>query len=185
MSNADDIVTKSAFASIAGVSCGRVSQWIAAGQITGAALVGKGHRARIKVVVALEQLKRNLDPSQHLANGRAQLGTGSGDIVDDIKAARLHQLVLINARLEAEAAVRAGSYVKVADVQQEIGRNNLRWLSVFEAALIDFATSTIAEKPTTTRDALQLLRTRWRKIREREAKVRGAEAATLPVLDEV
>jgi hypothetical protein len=58
----DEIVTKKQFAALAGVGQARVSQWIAAGQISGAAMVGVGHRARIRVAAAMEQLKRNLDP---------------------------------------------------------------------------------------------------------------------------
>ena len=69
----DEIVTKKKFAELTGVLQPRVSQWIKSGQISGDALVGEGHPARIRVAVAMEQLNRNLDPPQHLgANGRAQ-----------------------------------------------------------------------------------------------------------------
>ena len=59
----DQIVSKSAFADIVGVSRVRVSQYLAEGKIHGDALVGTGHKARIRVAVAMEQLKRNLDPA--------------------------------------------------------------------------------------------------------------------------
>jgi hypothetical protein len=78
---ADDLVTKSAFASIAGVTAGRVSQWIADGKITGDALVGHGYRARIKVTAALAQLRRTLDPTRAQVNGNG----AAGDITDDIR----------------------------------------------------------------------------------------------------
>jgi hypothetical protein len=67
------VVTKTQFAARAGVTAGRVSQWLTAGQISGDAIVGNGHRARVHVARAVEQLKRNLDVVQHLgANGRAR-----------------------------------------------------------------------------------------------------------------
>ena len=53
----EEIVTKSAFAAIAG---SRVSQLIADGRISGDELVGRGHHAKVNVDVALRQLKQNL-----------------------------------------------------------------------------------------------------------------------------
>ena len=64
-----DIVTKSAFASLIGVSAGRVSQFLSEKKIFGDALVGEGRCARIRVSVACQQLKRNLDISQRFGNG--------------------------------------------------------------------------------------------------------------------
>jgi acyl-CoA reductase-like NAD-dependent aldehyde dehydrogenase len=92
---AEDIVTKGRFAAIAGISQARVSQYLSDGQISGEAVVGSSHRARIRVAVAMEQLRRNLDVSQHLgANGRARVGSGDDDdtVADAIKRARLEQL---------------------------------------------------------------------------------------------
>jgi hypothetical protein len=69
-----DVVTKSAFAAIVGVSAARVSEWLAEKKISGDALVGTGCRARINVAIAREQLRKNLDPRQHLGmNGKARL----------------------------------------------------------------------------------------------------------------
>ena len=55
----DDVGTKTQFAALAGATPGRVSQWLADGKISPEALVGRGHRARIRVTVALGQLRRN------------------------------------------------------------------------------------------------------------------------------
>ena len=69
-----DIVSKGAFAKLVGVSCARVSQWIKQKQISGDALVGTGHRAKIRVPVALAQLRKNLDIDRHLGmKGKAKL----------------------------------------------------------------------------------------------------------------
>ncbi len=51
-----EIVTKSEFAALLGVSAARVSQFISEKKISGAAIVGRGVRARIRVSVAREQL---------------------------------------------------------------------------------------------------------------------------------
>ncbi|GJD78002.1 hypothetical protein [Methylobacterium gregans] len=71
MSNPDAIVSKSEFAKLCGVVPGRVTQWINEGKISGAALVGEGRSARIRVEVALRQLKLRRDVGQALANGSA------------------------------------------------------------------------------------------------------------------
>jgi DNA-binding transcriptional regulator YdaS (Cro superfamily) len=181
----EDVVSKSKFARIVGVSAPRVSQWLASGQINGDALVGRGHRARIRVAVAKEQLKRNLDPVQHLgANGRAQLdGNGAAaasTVEDSIKAERLRQLALSNAKAAAEAALRSGRYVRADDARQQLGRVAARLMAVFEASFTEFANSLAASPPATSRDALRTLRATWRTIRVRQAKVAGEEAIALP-----
>jgi hypothetical protein len=93
------ILTKAGFAAQLGVSRSRISQWISAKQIYGDALVGEGRTARIRVVTACAQLKKTLDISQRLANGRAKLNdpgtaadaTSTSDVTieDQIKAERL------------------------------------------------------------------------------------------------
>lgn len=69
---ADLVVTKGKFADMIGVTPGRVSQYIAAGQIGPEALEGEGRNAKIRVAVAVQQLKLRRDVSQSLGNG---LGT--------------------------------------------------------------------------------------------------------------
>jgi hypothetical protein len=54
------LVRKSEFARLCNVSNGRVSQWITAGYISGAAIVGEGRTAMIDVDVAMAQLKERL-----------------------------------------------------------------------------------------------------------------------------
>ena len=53
----DHVVSKSSFAELIGVSPARLSQYLAEGRISGEAIVGAGHRARIRVNVAQAQLK--------------------------------------------------------------------------------------------------------------------------------
>jgi hypothetical protein len=183
----DDVMTKKAFALSAGISPSRVSQWIRSGQLSGDAIVGHGHRARIRVPVAMEQLKRNLDPVQHLgAAGRAQLDANAAavppTVEEDIKQARLQQLALSNAKARAEAAAQSGRYALAADARQEMGRIAGRLMATFESAFTEFANAIMATPPATSREALRTLRTTWRSIREQRARAIGSEAAALPPL---
>jgi hypothetical protein len=190
-----DIVTKSAFASLTRVAPSRVSQWIAGGKIYGDALVGQGHRARIRMSVALEQLKRSLDVSQRIsANAKAQLelpaeGNKSAGfppaeqtIDDKLKRERLEQLELANERAREERAARAGIYLNAEDARRQMGRAAGSLLTAFDGALGEFATAIAAQSNLTSRDALHLLRTTWRSIRERTSDQELRMAATLPAL---
>jgi hypothetical protein len=68
----DGTVTKAEFATHLGVSAGRISQMIKAGQISPASLKGEGRSARVIVDKASADLRRSLDPAQsHGLNGMA------------------------------------------------------------------------------------------------------------------
>lgn len=60
-------VSKGAFATMLGVSAGRISQYIAAKQIHGPAIEGEGRAAVIVVETAMQQLGKSLDMVQRLA----------------------------------------------------------------------------------------------------------------------
>jgi hypothetical protein len=64
-----DVISKSEFARRRNVKPPRVTQWIAAKQIFGDAIVGEGRNARIRDSIACQQLNRTLDMSQRLGNG--------------------------------------------------------------------------------------------------------------------
>lgn len=64
MTNAPQSMTKGEFAVFVKRSPGRVSQWIAAGQISAGAMDGQGRTAKIIVSRALADLAANLDPGQ-------------------------------------------------------------------------------------------------------------------------
>ena len=211
-----DILTKKAFAEMTGVSAACVSQWISRKKIGSDALVGCGCRAQIRVEVAREQLKRNLDIDQRTSLGmgaKARLNSrkpgarapkpvseaviapimpeaaseafsppDEGDestIEGRIKAARLRQLALFDAKAEEEAAARSGRYVRAEDARQELGRVALRLITLFESSLPEFANAMAAKPPASSRDALSVLRATWREIRIRDAKTIGAEAEVL------
>ena len=64
------IITKGEFAAMKGRKPSAISNWIADGKITPAALVGTGVRAKIWVEQAERDLARNLNPSQQIAQDR-------------------------------------------------------------------------------------------------------------------
>ena len=66
---AENVVSKIDFARLSKVSPSRVTQWIAEGKISSAALVGEGRSAKIRVLQAQADLKRSLDPAQMTGNG--------------------------------------------------------------------------------------------------------------------
>jgi len=102
---------KSRVASLLGVSRPAVSQYISEKKISGAALVGSGHRAKINVEIARAQLRKNLDVVRHNSlSGKAKVTGPIADIDDlpvehrgvgveeSIKQQRLRQLELGNGK---------------------------------------------------------------------------------------
>jgi hypothetical protein len=81
------IISKSTFAKRCNVSPGRVSQWLSARQIDGAAIVGKGQRAKLDAALALRQLKLRLSVDERF--GMNGLNTNldwlpdADDVTDD------------------------------------------------------------------------------------------------------
>jgi hypothetical protein len=197
-----DVITKSAFAAMVGVSAPRVSEWLAEKKIFGDALVGTGCRARINVAVAREQLRKNLDPRQHLGmNGKARLdgptaatsalearptaASGSpreaeASVEDCIKRERFEQLALSNAKEREAASARSGRYILADDARLATGRAVGRLLTTIEAGLTELANAIVVNPPASPRDALRVLRAAWREIRVRNANAICADAADLP-----
>jgi len=194
MSAVPEIVTKSEFAKILNVSRPAVSQYISEKKISGAALVGSGHRAKINVEIARRQLTKNLDAVQHLgSNGRARV-TGSDEksvpsdddveirgvgVEDQIKAERLRQLELGNGKLQDEAHERAGTFVLASDMKQELGIIATRVLTEVEAAMVEAANTIAARGAVVPADILKVLRDVWRDVRARSARAYRKEAAAL------
>jgi hypothetical protein len=181
-----ETVTKSAFAAILGVSPPCVTGWIRRGKLYGDALVGDpGRRKRIRVDIARQQLKETLDPSQRLGgNGKVRFDDepagDRGNLDSDIRRARLEQLELANERARMLREAEAGRYVRSDDVRLEMGRIAGRMLSVFEGALGEMAMAVTAKPNISPREALHILRTTFRSIRERSTKTESGIAKALP-----
>lgn len=205
-------VSKSEFAAIVGVSPGRVSQYIAAGQIYGEAIIGEGRYARIDAELAKAQLREVLDIGQRFGNGldtrlEADIDAASYDQVEDdeddedlrprravartiavdpverqIKAAKLQGLQY-TLREKAEAELaRRGTYVRADEVAAAMSKIAGSMLNVFEGGLADIASAISAQFEVPQRDVLHLLRTEFVNLRRKAAETERKAAKTMPAL---
>lgn len=198
-------VSKSEFAALINVSPGRVSQFIASGQISRAAIIGSGQRAKIDVERAKADLRLSLDVSQRLGNGidtRLDDGDDGGDTselrkpnrkdLDDdpfqrrggvdfeIKQQKLEQIRRVNRNAAIEDAKSAGTLIETDASRSAMVKVASSMLLVFEGGLTDFATAIAEEFKVPHRDVLHLLRREFRKVRANGAKQVKSEAVTLP-----
>ncbi len=165
-----ELVSKGQFAVLTNVSKGRVSQWIAEGKIDGDALDGEGRDAKVRVPIALAQLKKRLNIDQRFGNGlgarldlrlvsprttnrAGRSGTASAATVEEkIALERLEQLQRNNRQAAKEEATRAGLLTDAEDARRQFGRIAQSMVTVFEGALTDLATS-ISAQPSSCRSA--------------------------------
>lgn len=207
MSNPEQVVSKSEFARIAGVSPGRITQWIDEGKISGAGLVGEGRSARIRVEVALQQVNLRRDIGQALGNGlhtrltspkaapQASEGGDEGDgrdpyggwspdgTSDDVdrklKLAKLEAAERSN-RLDAiEEAASEGRYTESVVMRAEMGKIAGQMLRIFEGMLPAIATALAGQFELEARDVTHALNEQFRKVREQAASAAAKHAQTL------
>lgn len=147
----EEIVSKAEFAKLVKRDPAFVSRAIASGRLHGAALVGEGRGARIRVAAAFEQLGRALDLSQQLAQEKPilperaapvaglLLEDGDGGERAGVHGLREESLELRNrkARLELERMERdqlrqAGELVPAADVAAALRRQLQPLVATFD-----------------------------------------------------
>jgi hypothetical protein len=178
------VQTKTEFAKTAGVSAGRVSQWIAAGKIGPEELEGTGRQARIRVDAALKRLQLKLDPGQRLGNG-LETRLGPADDLDlKLKQAKLAQAEASNAKAAEEAMARRGVYVRAEDAAAEAGRLAGTIMQAFEGGLSDVAAEIAAQYKLPQRDVVHLMRKRFREVRARVSAKLASDAVAVPALIE-
>ncbi|MBC7280024.1 hypothetical protein [Hoeflea sp.] len=195
----DGTVTKSEFAARIGVSAGRISQMIKAGQIAPGSLAGEGRTARIIVNSACADLRRTLDPAQsHGLNGMATRSALTGptpaqskaepappvarqlppasapppgsDTADLIGREKLRQAEFTTRRMEREEALEEGRFVLADDARAAISSAASKMLSTFESGLSDMADAIAADHSLPPRDVLHTLTKAFRQIREDAAR---------------
>lgn len=200
------LVSKSEFAALINVSPGRVSQFIASGQISGAAIVGTGQRAKIRVEQAKADLRLTLDVSQRLGNGiDTQIDAGSQPIVVDgnaagagappplqqsgidyeIKQQKLEAARRANRNAAIGEARDRGQLIDTDAARAEMSRVASALMDVFDGGLTDMATAIAAEFQLPQRDVKHIMRREFRKLRETAAKQMKAKAVSLPEYSEV
>lgn len=186
-----ELVTKGEFAEMIGVTPGRVSQMIAAGQIDSAAIEGEGQRAKIRPTLARQQLARRLNHGQRFGNGlNTRLDGEDGDdgdedapparsapasnrrdlISDAIGAEKLRQLRNLNQRAAEDNLVRRGIYVRADQTKAAMTKMAAQLVSLFEGGLGEVATALAREFKMPQRDVLHVLRTEFRALRARSAE---------------
>jgi hypothetical protein len=195
------VASKSQFAALAGVSAGRVSQWITEGKITEDEMEGTGRNAKIKVGPACARLKLKLDAAQRLGNGlRTNLSIvsplpiteqqtqkpepqGAVDKLDlQLKEQKLKQAEAQNRKLEEDERARRGLYVRTQDASAETAKITGTILQMFEGGLADVAAEIAAEYKLPARDVIHLMRKRFREVRAKISGQLADEAEQLPIL---
>lgn len=203
-----EIVSKSRFAELVGVTPGRVSQYIAEGKISRSSLVGEGQRAKIDVEAAKADLRRTLDISQRLGNGISTridaasaapiqadmaptfVGQTAGQAVvqgeqprgidQELKLEKLQQIRRANRNAAIADAQARGELISTTDAKAEMTRLASAMMQEFEGELTDFASAIAARFSLPQRDVIHLLRQRHREYLASRSSAHAAEVATVP-----
>lgn len=204
---ASDVVTKGEFAVLRRVTPGRVSQWIAEGKIKGDALVGQGRFAKIRVAVAVDQLRQSLSLGQMLGNGittdlrpveaadddlpfapTAQVSMAEplkpGGVDEQLRQARLEQMLRANRQAEREELAERGVYIPTEEARAGMVSVAAAMMAVFEGGLADFASAVAAKFEVPERDVLHLLRSEFRGIRAKAAEAAKRKAQVVDAIIE-
>jgi hypothetical protein len=171
-----NIVSKAEFARTVGVDKARVTQWIAAGQLSGDALVMVGRSERIDADIARRQLGRRVDVDQRLG---ARHGDAGGPL-EALQRERLVALELANDEAREAALARSGRYVEADAMRLELGRALGRLVALYDGELAGIAEAIAARSNLPARDALHLLRTTFRDARARLSDISAEEAVREP-----
>ena len=203
------LVSKSEFAAMINVSPGRVSQFIAAGQISQLAIVGSGQRAKIDAERAKADLRITLDVAQRLGNGietridAAPVSGPSGEaavssggpahqapsgpapialtgIDHEIKQQKLEQIRRANRNAAIVDAQSRGQLIETEAARAEMARVASALMDIFDGGLTDMASAVAAAFQLPQRDVKHLMRKEFRKLREVAAKQMKARAVILP-----
>lgn len=203
------LVSKSEFAAMINVSPGRVSQFIAAGQISQSAIVGTGQRAKIDAERAKADLRLTLDVSQRLGNGietridavpitiaageaagqsgasAPQTTSGSPPIAltgidHEIKQQKLEQIRRANRNAAIVDAQSRGQLIETEAARAEMTRVASALMDIFDGGLTDMASAVAAAFQLPQRDVKHLMRKEFRKLREVAAKQMKTRAVILP-----
>lgn len=193
------LVTKAELARITGRSAGRISQWIKAGRLHGAALEITPEGEKVNLAVALAQLGASLDMAQQLGQAKPLLaGLDAGlDLGGDdesagparaLPPAAGDQQRLLKAKAD-EAEHRAhrsridllaqnGAWARIGEIEPAWRRNLGDLLGRIEAALPELAEQLAGEPD--PKAAIIATRQWWRALRAKLAGEAKEAAASMP-----
>lgn len=188
------IVTKGEYARLKGRAPSCISNWIAEGKITPAALVGEGIRARVWVERADADLNRNLDLGQQLAQAQPALSAAPPHPEPIAQASPTFDDDLIRRKREADArtaeanaaaaerrnAAEEGRWVEAHKVQQAWGKELAQILAETEVFLFQRLAREIADRHGLDWKSLAVeIRDAWRMHRRESAQKAVDERAGL------
>jgi hypothetical protein len=178
-------VTKGQLATIAGVSAGRVSQWIAEGKIHGDALIGEGRAAQINLDIAQQQLGLTLDFDQRQAQALAKPAAPSATVTPEqqrIAAVKADMAEIELRKLQREERAAAGIYVLATKARQAWGRELTELMTAIEQWLPEVALQMAEAHGIDHKAATTLLRQSFRAFRTKRAAAARESAFAQPDL---
>lgn len=147
---AKTIVTKAQYALLKKRTPSSVSNWITAGKISKAALIGEGRGARIWAERADSDLALSLDPSQQAAQNKP-VEAPAADVIEFAIAKRFREAKAKTAEYEAEAAYRrlmvdAGRWIDAEEAAKVWARELTQVLDEFERFILNIFPRKLAEQ---------------------------------------
>lgn len=195
--SADAVLPKGEFAALIGVTPARISQYIQEGKIGPDALVGEGRSARVRVDLARRQINARRNVGQALGNGLmtrvdaeplpaptpeapVPFTPRPDSVEEQLKRERLRGTQIANRKAAEEEEARKGRFVEASEVRQQMGRLASSILQTVEGGLPQMAAALAARFSIPQRDALHLLQTEFRTVRQSSADRHRASADVMP-----
>lgn len=177
-------LTATALATELGLSRGRISQMVTAGQLDGC-FEGDGRARRFDLTRAQSKLKGSLDQGQMLGNGaktkerltsnKPKLATKTAptphEEPSEYEKARTLKAVEEARKLQRNNAVEEGRYLLAAEVSRQVQGQIHQEIAEFESALRDGARIIADELDVDFKTVRKLLVDHWRSHRAKRVKV--------------
>ena len=182
----DRAVSAAEFARLRGVHRSQVTRYVKDGKISGEALVPSGRGVKIRVEIAMAQLRERLDIGQQIGNGidartsivpdamceRSASRSGGSlfaeaddmSVEAQIKRERLRSAQFANRKAAEEEEARKGRLMETEAAQARMAGLVSQTLQSFEGGLADMATSIGERFEIPQRDVLHLLKGEFRKV---------------------
>lgn len=172
------LLTKAEFAARKNRAPSAISNWIAEGKITAAALIGDGVRAKIWLEQAEADLARSLDEGQQLAQEKpANIGPAPALEPEDetlrrTREARMRQAESDALLAELKTQKESGRWIEAHRAQQEWGRELARIMTDTETFIVQTLAREMADEFGLNWKQLAVFaRDRWHKHRRGAAEL--------------
>lgn len=187
---AEQVVSKTEFARMRGVSQARVTQWIRDGKLPQDALVGTGRSAQIRVAMAQMALDGSLELSRKLGyDALRRPPSGASDDSGDYNR-RIASAKAATAELALRDAVRreklqTGTYMLTGDARDAWAKELHQLLEAVELWLPELAKEAVEAPCGDVRAMTSRIKRSWREFRARRADLaRSAAVAVEPLVED-